>query len=89
MSKSLDTVERDYTIHMDKYLHKVPFKKRAPKAIRIIRQVAQKDMGTKEVRIDTRLNKFIWNRGIRNVEKRVRVRMSRRRNEDEDAKEKV
>merc|ERR1719203_439693 len=46
-------------------------------------------MGTKDVRVDTKLNKFIWHKGIRNVPRRVRVRISRKRNEDEDAKEKM
>merc|ERR1719182_1020198 len=44
-------------------------------------------MSTKDVRIDTKLNKFVWSCGVRNV--RVRVRMSRKRNEDEDAKQKM
>lgn len=42
-----------------------------------------------DVRIDTVLNKFIWSQGVKNVPKRVRVRLSRKRNEDEDADEKV
>ena len=46
-------------------------------------------MHTKDVRIDSRLNKFIWSKGVRNVPYRVRVRLSRKRNEDEDAKERV
>merc|ERR1719222_650965 len=46
-------------------------------------------MGTKDVRVDTKLNKFVWSSGVRNVPKRVRVRLSRKRNEDEDAKEKM
>merc|ERR1719377_458837 len=46
-------------------------------------------MSTKDVRIDTKLNKFVWSAGVRNVPTRVRVRMSRKRNEDEDAKEKM
>merc|ERR1719272_1864182 len=46
-------------------------------------------MSTKDVRVDTKLNKFVWSGGIRNVPRRVRVRMSRKRNEDEDAKEKM
>merc|ERR1719476_907756 len=46
-------------------------------------------MGTKDVRIDTKLNKAIWAQGVRNVPKRIRVRFSRKRNEDEDAKEKM
>merc|ERR1719506_548516 len=44
-------------------------------------------MSTKDVRIDTKLNKFVWSCGVRNVP--VRVRMSRKRNEDEDAKQKM
>merc|ERR1719451_138744 len=46
-------------------------------------------MSTQDVRVETKLNKYIWSHGIRNVPKRVRVRMSRKRNEDEDAKEKT
>merc|ERR1719502_1302526 len=46
-------------------------------------------MGTKDVRIDTGLNKFIWSTGVRNVPRRVRVRLQRKRNEDEDAAEKM
>merc|ERR1719217_1200516 len=44
-------------------------------------------MSTKDVRIDTKLNKAIWSGGVRNVATRIRVRMSRKR--DEDAKEKM
>ena len=40
-----------------------------------------------DVRIDTKLNKFLWSNGVRNVPRRVRVRLSRKRNEDEDAKD--
>jgi hypothetical protein len=42
-----------------------------------------------DVRIDTTLNKAIWAHGVKNVPKRFRIRLSRKRNEDEDAKEKV
>lgn len=41
------------------------------------------------MRIDSKLNKFIWSKGVRNVPYRVRVRLSRKRNDDEDAKEKL
>ncbi|KAJ8601686.1 hypothetical protein CTAYLR_003174, partial [Chrysophaeum taylorii] len=41
------------------------------------------------VRVDAKLNKHIWHRGIRNVPYRVRVRLSRKRNEDEEADEKL
>eukprot|EP00450_Noctiluca_scintillans_P038975 CAMPEP_0194477054 /NCGR_PEP_ID=MMETSP0253-20130528/843_1 /TAXON_ID=2966 /ORGANISM="Noctiluca scintillans" /LENGTH=119 /DNA_ID=CAMNT_0039315975 /DNA_START=61 /DNA_END=420 /DNA_ORIENTATION=- len=86
--KGLQSATRDYTIHMHKYLHGIQFKRRAPRAIREIRKFAMKSMFTKDVRVDTKLNKFIWSNGVRNVPRRVRVRMARKRNEDEDAKEK-
>lgn len=41
------------------------------------------------MRIDTKLNKYIWSKGIRHLPTRVRVRMSRKKNEDEDAEEKM
>jgi hypothetical protein len=41
------------------------------------------------VRVDAALNKFVWSQGIKNIPKRIRVRLSRKRNEDEEAKEKV
>jgi len=46
-------------------------------------------MRTADVRLDVKLNKFIWSKGIRNIPRRVRVRLARLRNEDEDAKEKM
>ena len=38
--------------------------------------------------MDTQVNQFLWSQGIRNVPNKIRVRISRSKNEDEDAKEK-
>jgi len=84
-----DLVTRDYTIQLSKRIHKQQFKKRAPRAVKEIRKFAQKAMGTQDVRIDSRLNKYVWSTGIKNPPTRVRVRLSRKRNEDEDADEKL
>mmetsp|Transcript_49106 Transcript_49106/g.54902 ORF Transcript_49106/g.54902 Transcript_49106/m.54902 type:complete len:115 (-) Transcript_49106:64-408(-) len=84
-----DLVTRDYTIHLSKRVHKFQHKRRAPRAIKEIKKFAVKSMGTNDVRIDSALNKFIWATGIKNVPTRVRVRLSRKRNEDEDADEKL
>ena len=46
-------------------------------------------MGTKDVRIDTRLNKAIWAQGVRGVPFRMRIRLARLRNEDEDSVHKL
>lgn len=62
-----DVVTRVYTINMHKRLHNIGFKKRAPRAVKEIRKFASQQMNTNDVRIDTRLNKFLWSKGIRYV----------------------
>ena len=84
-----DLVSRDYTIHLAKYTHKTTFKSKTPRAVKKIKEFAQKAMGTKDVRLDVDVNKFVWSQGVRNPPKRIRVRLSRKRNEDEDADEKL
>ncbi|XP_055854739.1 60S ribosomal protein L31 [Episyrphus balteatus] len=84
-----EVVTRECTIHLSKRVHNIGFKKRAPRAIKEIRKFAEKEMGTNDVRIDTRLNKHIWSKGIRSTPFRVRVRLARRRNDDEDSPNKL
>ncbi|KAK3626909.1 60S ribosomal protein L31B [Elasticomyces elasticus] len=84
-----DVVAREYTIHLHKHVHGVSFKKRAPKAIKAIREFAAKAMGTTDVRLDPQLNKKVWESGIKGVPFRLRVRVSRKRNDEEGAKEKL
>ncbi|TNN51484.1 60S ribosomal protein L31 [Liparis tanakae] len=79
-----EVVTREYTINVHKRIHGV-----APRAIKEIRKFAMKEMGTPDVRIDTRLNKAVWSKGVRNVPYRMRVRLSRKRNEDEDSPNKL
>jgi large subunit ribosomal protein L31e len=43
---------------------------------------------SQDVRVDPSLNRFVWSNGIRNVPRKIRVRISRKKNEDEDAKDK-
>jgi len=84
-----DVVAREYTIHLHKRLHGVTFKKRAPKAIKEIKAFATQAMGTTDVRVDPQLNKKVWEQGVKGVPYRLRVRISRRRNDEEGAKEKL
>merc|ERR1711907_391492 len=84
-----EVVTREYTINIHKRIHGVGFKYRAPQAIKAVRKFAEKTMRTEDVRIDTSLNKALWSHGIKNVQRRVRVRLSRRRNEDEDSANKL
>mmetsp|Transcript_2761 Transcript_2761/g.6197 ORF Transcript_2761/g.6197 Transcript_2761/m.6197 type:complete len:114 (+) Transcript_2761:218-559(+) len=87
MGKTQDVVTREYTINLGKALHGVNFKQRAPKAVTAVKKFASKVMKTTDVRVDVKLNKHIWSKGIRNVPRRIRVQISRKRNDDEDATE--
>jgi large subunit ribosomal protein L31e len=46
-------------------------------------------MRTTDVRIDAGLNKAVWSHGVRNVQNKIRVRMQRKRNEDEESGNKL
>uniref|UniRef100_A0A2I2ZJE0 Large ribosomal subunit protein eL31 n=1 Tax=Gorilla gorilla gorilla TaxID=9595 RepID=A0A2I2ZJE0_GORGO len=77
-----EVVTREYTINIHKCIHGVGFKKRAPQALKEIRKLAMKEVGTPDVCIDTSLNKA-------NVPYCIRVQLSRKRNEDEDSPNKL
>jgi len=84
-----DVVTREYTIHLHKRVHSVGFKHRAPKAVKAVQEFARKHMGTKLVKLDQSCNRAIWRKGVKDVPRRLRVRLSRKRNDDENAKEKL
>ncbi|KAJ5930151.1 hypothetical protein N7466_005644 [Penicillium verhagenii] len=84
-----DVVSREYTINLHRRCHGVSFKKRAPRAIKEIRAFAEQAMGTKDVRVDPQLNKKVWEAGIKGVPFRLRVRISRKRNDEEGAVERL
>ncbi|KAK0216931.1 putative 60S ribosomal protein L31 [Armillaria fumosa] len=84
-----DVVTREYTIHLHKRVHGRSFKKRAPWAVKSVVAFAQKAMGTNDVRIDPKLNQALWAQGIKTVPHRLRVKLERKRNDDEGAKEKL
>ncbi|XP_039110946.1 60S ribosomal protein L31-like [Hyaena hyaena] len=81
-------VTREYT-NIHKCIHGVGFKKRAPRALKETRKFAMKAIGTSDVRTNTRLNKAVWAKGIRNVPYHIHVWLSRKRNEDEDSQNKL
>ncbi|KAL7420903.1 60S ribosomal protein L31B [Cryptotrichosporon argae] len=84
-----DVVTREYTIHLHKRVHDLSFKKKSPKAVKAVVAFAQKAMGVKDVRVTPSLNQAIWARGVRSPPRRIRVRLERKRNDDEGAKEKL
>lgn len=46
-------------------------------------------MGVNDVRVSPGLNQAVWARGVRSPPRRIRVRLERKRNDDEGAKEKL
>jgi large subunit ribosomal protein L31e len=82
-----DLISRDYTIVLSKRIRTVSYKKRAPRAIKEIRKFATQAMGTKDIRLSADLNKKVWSKGVKNVPVRIRVRLSRKRNDNEEADE--
>merc|ERR1712142_138062 len=80
-----EVVTRECTIHMHKRIFGIGSERRAPRAIKAIRDFAQKQMGTQDARTHPRLNKHLWSKGVKGVPVRVRVRLARKRNEDEDS----
>lgn len=86
--KELATASRDCTINLHKRCHKTQFKFKTTKAVREIKRFAEKNMQTKDNRISVELNQFIWKQGVRGVPRRVRVRLERKKNEDEKSGEK-
>ncbi|VFV18427.1 Hypothetical predicted protein [Lynx pardinus] len=69
-------VTREFTINIHKHVHGVGFKNHGPHALKEIQKLAIKEMGSPDVRIDTRLNKAVWAKGIRNVPYLTHVQLS-------------
>jgi large subunit ribosomal protein L31e len=77
MSKKEEIIlEREYTIPL-RDVWKAPKKKRAEKAIRIIRDFAKRHMKAEEVKISEEVNELIWSRGIEKPPRRIKVIMKK------------
>lgn len=83
--KDLAPASRDYTIVLHKLCQGTQFKKKAPRALKVVKDFARKAMLTPDVRVDTKLNQFIWHQGIRHIPKRIRVRCIRRKDESDES----
>ena len=81
--KGLTETAIDTTINIHRLAHRETFKKKAPRAITHIKTLVAKMMRTPDVRVDPKLNQALWAQGIRNLPRRIRVRISRKRNEDD------
>jgi len=81
--KQIPKIEREYIIPLRREILKVPRHKRAPKAIKAIKQFIAKhmkipDRDLSKVKIDIYLNRQIWFRGIRNPITKVKVKVTKK-----------
>ena len=67
--------EKIYTINIRKKLYDYSWKKRAKRAINIIKNFIKRHCKVNNVKIDPKLNEKIWSRGIKKPPGRVRVRV--------------
>jgi|EP00669_Euglena_mutabilis_P006049 large subunit ribosomal protein L31e len=77
------------TINLHKIFYGAENKKRARKSIKGIIHFARRMMSTHDVRIDPKLNKYVWSGGIKGVPFRARIRLDRKRREDDDGKKRM
>ena len=82
--RELQPLSRKMRVNLHKQCHGVQFKKKAPHAVKVIKELVKRNMLTKDVRIDPELNKEIWKNGVRNLPTRVEIIMERKKNEDEE-----
>ena len=82
--KELQPISRTAIVNLHRRLHGCTFKKKAPNAIKEIKNFARKTMLTKDVRIDPSLNQELWKKGVRNVVRRVEVLLERKKNEEDE-----
>jgi len=66
-------MERIYTIPL-REVRKTPRTKRAMKATRFIRKFIAKHMKNEEVKLDSALNEKIWEKGMKNIPPRIKVK---------------
>lgn len=79
MSDQKIELERIYTIPLSRAWITARHK-RTKRAVKILREFAEKHMKSDEIKIDTELNERLWNRGITRPPRRITVKMEK----DED-----
>lgn len=79
MSKQDEKLERVYTVPLTQAWI-TPRHRRTKRAVKVLREFAERHMKSSEIKIDEGLNERLWSRGITKPPRRITVRMER----DED-----
>lgn len=67
--------EKIVTLNLRKELHKFPRVRKGRTAIRKLKNLVKAHAKTENVKIDKRVNEFIWRRGAKKPATRVRVKI--------------
>lgn len=66
-------MERTYIVPLRK-VKSVPRTKRAPRAIRFIREFLKKHMKSEDIKLDSSINEKIWGRGIQKIPPKIKIK---------------
>mmetsp|Transcript_64459 Transcript_64459/g.57935 ORF Transcript_64459/g.57935 Transcript_64459/m.57935 type:complete len:118 (-) Transcript_64459:214-567(-) len=77
--KKSKTQAVETTIHIRRRVRNCTNHKKTPRAIKSIRRYARKMFKVRTVKMDTGLNKFIWQQGVKRPPSRVRVKFALKR----------
>lgn len=70
-------MERVYVIPMNE-VKKSPKNKRAMKAVKFIKKFVEKHMKGEQIKISGALNEKIWERGIKHIPARIKIKASKK-----------
>ena len=68
-------LERIYTVNLRKDFIKVGRWRRVPRAVRYLREFVKRHMKVEEVKIDTKLNEYLWVRSRQKPPAKLRIKI--------------
>ncbi|MCW1296514.1 MAG: 60S ribosomal protein L31 [Candidatus Parvarchaeota archaeon] len=66
--------EKILTLNLRKYVSMAPRWRRAPRAIKAVRELVKKNLKVKNVTIGASLNELIWSKGAKNPITKIKVK---------------
>jgi large subunit ribosomal protein L31e len=70
-------LERIYTIPLYPKLNSIPRTKRAPRAVRLVKEFVERHMKSDDILIDSSVNEYLWSRGIQKPPRKISVRVKK------------
>jgi len=71
---------REMIINIRRYVLNAPLQKRAKKAMKVLKEIIKRIVKKKEIKISTRLNEYIWSRGIKKPPTKIHIKIIEKEN---------